>query len=261
MNSATDAQRIAVLGVGIDPTSYAAACDRLELLVQQKNGGYGIAANVHVVMTARQNPTYARVLSQAAIVTPDGMPLVWALRLLGAGQQQRVYGPDWMWAWCDRAAQKGYRLFLYGSQPQTLTRLEAVLRQSFPTLAIAGSYAPPYVTTIDALDTDAEALRIRESGADVVLVSLGCPKQELWMAGMAAHLSVVMLGVGAAFDFHSGAVRQAPRWLMGLGLEWFFRLLQEPRRLWSRYVLNNPLFLVLLAGQVLQFRLRRWRKK
>lgn len=241
-----------LLGSRIDATSYDAACDQIQQWVEAGRSGYVIAANVHVVMTAYWQRAFQQIVNQAALVTPDGMPLVWALRLLGVPEASRVYGPDLMLAWCDRAARSGVPIFLYGGTATMLEKLVQRLSNEFPGLAIAGTYAPPF----RALTAEEEAVdveRIRGSGAKVLLVGLGCPKQEAWMARHQEHLPLVMIGVGAAFSFHSGEVSQAPRWMMRQGLEWLYRLLVEPRRLWRRYLINNPAFVVLMGWQVAQY--------
>lgn len=237
-----------ILGSRIDATSYSDACDRIQRWVQTGISGYVIAANVHVVMTAHGNQTFQQVVNGASLVTPDGMPLVWGLRLLGIPKQQRVYGPDLMLAWCDRAAQTGLPIYLYGGTEVMLQELVNRLVQRFPQLAIAGYHAPPF-RPLTPLEEEQDVQRIKASGAAVVFVGLGCPKQEFWMARQQLHISAVMVGVGAAFSFHSGEVSQAPRWMMRLGLEWFYRLCSEPRRLWQRYLVNNPLFVILFAWQ------------
>lgn len=239
-----------VLRTNIQATSYQDACDRIQGWIEAAKSCYIVAANVHVVMTGYWDQSYQRVLNQADLVTPDSTPLVWALRLLGEKIQQRVYGPDLMLAWCDRTAQLGHSIYLYGSTEQTLEKLEKNLKAKFPTLAIAGSYAPPFR---DYNEFDQEDLiRIQASGAKVIFVGLGCPKQEYWMAQAQCKINAVMIGVGAAFDFHSGQVSQAPRWMMRFGLEWLYRLIQEPQRLWRRYLFNNPSFIVLFMIQLLK---------
>jgi N-acetylglucosaminyldiphosphoundecaprenol N-acetyl-beta-D-mannosaminyltransferase len=217
-----------------------------------KQSGYVIAANVHVVMIAYWHTQYQQVVNQAMIVTPDGMPLVWGLRLLGIKQQPRVYGPDLMLAWCDRAAKQHLSIYLYGASEVTLTQLEQNLRSQFPGLAIAGSYAPPYLEQITPELIASDVARINAADPAVVFVALGCPKQEFWMAAAAGELKAIAIGVGAAFDFHAGTVPQAPRWMMKLGLEWLYRFAQEPGRLWRRYVINNPAFVVLFSWQLLR---------
>ncbi len=242
---------IDVVGVGIHATSYADTCDRMAYWAHARQSGFIVAANVHVVMTAYWDRRYREVLRSAALITPDGMPLVWALRLLGQRQQARVYGPDLMLAWCDRAVREGLSIYLFGGESEMLPGLAARLGARFPGLAIAGYHAPPRIP-LDAPIEPADLARIRDSGAAVVFVALGCPKQEFWMHRAAPHLDRVLVGVGAAFNFHSGRVAQAPRWMMAMGLEWLFRLWQEPRRLWSRYLVNNPAFVVLFGCQLVR---------
>lgn len=246
--------QVSILGVPIDATSYGGACDLIQAWATTRRSCYIVAANVHVVMTAYWQRAYRTVLQGAVLVTPDGMPLVWGLRRLGRVRQSRVYGPDLMLAWCGRAASHGLPIFLYGSTPETLSKLAANLRQQFPALQIAGTKAPPFRSlTIEEMRADAQL--INHSGASVVFVGLGCPKQEMWMAQQQGQISAVMIGVGAAFSFHGGTVSQSPRWMMAVGLEWLFRFWQEPRRLWKRYLVNNTAFVVLFGLQLLR---QRW---
>ena len=248
-------QRISIINVGIDTTSYVDTCDRISSLVQQAISCYIVAANVHVVMTAYWHQDYRQVLDNAKIVTPDGMPLVWGMRSLGVKSQQRVYGPDLMIAWCDRAAQEAIPIYLFGATVETLNKLEQKLKLLFPDLEIAGKHAPPYFELDDSsfeLQLDEDIELISKSGAKVVFVALGCPKQEFWMSQAQHRLTAVMIGVGAAFDFHSGQVSQAPRWMMAIGLEWLYRFSQEPIRLWQRYLINNPCFVILFGMQHLR---------
>lgn len=240
-----------ILRTRVDGTSYSDACDRIQAWANAHQSCYVVAANVHVVMTAYRDASYQQVLNRAALVTPDGMPLVWSLRLLGLSRQTRVYGPDLMLACCDRAAQKGLPIYLYGGTEEMLERLMQRLQTQFPQLIIAGCYAPPFRSLTPAEEA-ADRARIAASGARIIFVGLGCPKQERWMARQQGHLAGVMVGVGAAFDFHSGTISQAPRWMMRLGLEWLYRLSREPKRLWQRYFINNPVFVCLFMGQLLR---------
>ena len=246
-----------IINVDIDETSYRDSCDRLVKLAQQSRSCYVVAANVHVVMTAYWDRAYAQVLANAEIVTPDGMPLVWAMRSLGAIQQRRVYGPDLMLALCGRAVQENISIYLFGANAQTLEKLEQNLKIKFPDLAITGKHAPPHLD-LKSPKFSAQLAEdvgiIADSGAKLVFVALGCPKQEFWMNQAQPYLSAVMIGVGAAFDFHSGQVSQAPRWMMAIGLEWLYRFTQEPMRLWQRYLINNPCFIFLFAMQYLKFK-------
>ncbi|MEM9118929.1 MAG: WecB/TagA/CpsF family glycosyltransferase [Cyanobacteria bacterium P01_F01_bin.56] len=243
-----------ILNSHIDTTCYADACDRIQQWASESKSCYVVAANVHVVMTAYWNPQYQQILEQAALVTPDGMPLVWGLRQLGYSHQSRVYGPDLMLAWCRRAASLQIPIYLYGGSETTLQKVSRYLKAQFPGLIVAGTHAPPFrPLTLEEEAVDVE--RIQQSGAQVVFVALGCPKQEQWMARQQGQLNAVMIGVGAAFRFFSGEVSQAPRWMMRWGLEWAYRFSQEPRRLWKRYFINNFAFVVLFGWQLLNLRL------
>lgn len=239
-----------IIKTRIDSTSYEDACWRIENWIEDGKNGYIVAANVHVVMMGYWHSSYQTILNHALLVTPDGMPLVMGLRLLGIKEQKRVYGPDLMLAWCERAAQQKIPIFLYGGTSEMLERLETNLIQKFPELQIVGSISPPFRPLTEAEESQ-YCQEIVESGAKVVFVGLGCPKQEQWMAKVSPRLPCIMIGVGAAFSFHSGMVSQAPRWMMKWGLEWLYRLITEPRRLWKRYFINNPCFLFLFALQLL----------
>lgn len=239
----------------VDVTSYKKACDCIFTQAAVHQSCYVIAANVHVVMTAYWNPTYRHVVNRAALVTPDGMPLVFALRRLGYPKATRVYGPDLMMECCQRAAQEKVPIYLYGGTDIMLQKLQENLLVRFPTLQIAGIHAPPFRELTNE-ETAADIDRIHQSGAAIVFVALGCPKQEIWMAQHQGKLQAVMIGIGAAFGFHSGMVSQSPRWMMSLGLEWLYRLAVEPRRLWKRYLVNNPAFLILLSWQLLLHKFR-----
>ena len=245
-----------ILKSRIDITSYIDACDRIQVLVESQTSSYAIAANVHVVMTGFWQSEYQKIINEAALVTPDGMPLVWVMRQLGNNGQSRVYGPDLMLAWCERAAEKDLSIYLYGGTEEMLKKLTQKLSEQFPTLKIAGSHSPPF-RPLTPEEEQQDCDRINTSGASVVFVALGCPKQEQWMARQQGRINAVMIGVGAAFSFHSGEVKQAPRWMMKLGLEWFYRFSTEPRRLWRRYLINNPMFILLVSQQLLKHKFQR----
>ncbi|MEN9252672.1 MAG: WecB/TagA/CpsF family glycosyltransferase [Thermostichales cyanobacterium BF3_bins_165] len=240
-----------VVGTRVDATSYAQAVAQIAAWVEQGRSAYVVAANVHVLMTAWWHPEFRPVLAAADLVTPDGMPLVWALKLLGIPGATRVYGPDLMLALCEHCAREGIPIYLYGSTEMVLARLQENLTKRFPGLWVVGSQAPPFRPLTPGEESQAQE-QIRASGAKVIFIGLGCPKQEQLMARWRGAIPGVMVGVGAAFNFHSGTVPQAPRWLMGLGLEWLYRWWQEPR-LWRRYLLNNPLFLILCGAQILAY--------
>lgn len=214
---------------------------------------YVCICNVHVVVTAKQNPEFRRVVNDADMATPDGMPLVWLLRRMGFPRQERINGPDLMWRLCGEAAEKGISIFLYGSTPDTLGRLVDALKTAFPQLAIAGVYSPPFRPLSDEEDREMTD-RVNDSGAHIMFVGLGCPKQEFWMAKHRGKIRTVMIGVGAAFDYHAGTVTRAPLWMQRLGFEWLFRLISEPRRLWKRYLVTNSLFLIYLALEIFKTR-------
>jgi N-acetylglucosaminyldiphosphoundecaprenol N-acetyl-beta-D-mannosaminyltransferase len=242
--------RETVLGVPLALTDYERTLDWIDAAVAARTPGYVCVAAVHTVMACGEDPDLRAAVRGASFTVPDGQPLVWALNLLGHGLHSRVYGPDLMWKACERAASTGTRFYLYGGRNQgALVQLALNLRQAFPGLRIVGGYSPPF----RELEADEEARVLEEidaSGADVVWVGIGVPKQEKWMARVRPRLRApVLIGVGAAFDFHAGLISQAPGWMQRLGLEWAFRLSREPRRLWRRYVRYNPRFVVSFARQ------------
>lgn len=245
-----------VIGVGISTTTYAEVVDFCrKWIISRRNSPtaaparYICCTSVHGVITARDDAGVREILNAADVATPDGMPLVWALRSFGARYQQRVYGPELMLRLCEDAAIRGHRIFLYGGREDRLRELRARVESRFPALQIVGMYSPPF-RPLTPEEDDAIVREIRGSGADLVFVGISTPKQERWMyAHRAALAGLVMIGVGAAFDFHAGRVRQAPPWMQRYGLEWLFRLTMEPARLWRRYLLVTPRFLPLWAMQ------------
>jgi N-acetylglucosaminyldiphosphoundecaprenol N-acetyl-beta-D-mannosaminyltransferase len=197
---------------------------------------------VHGVMESQRDEELRRIHNRAGMVTPDGMPLVWLSRLAGQGHVRRVYGPDLMLACCQRSPGIGHRHFFYGGAEGVPQRLIDRLQARFPGLAVAGGYSPPF-GALSPEEDEAIVRRINGANADIVWVGLSTPKQEHWMSEHRERLSApVLIGVGAAFDFNAGLKRQAPRWMQQSGTEWLFRLLTEPRRLWRRYLVNNPVF-------------------
>ena len=232
-------------------SDYEHVLDWMDAVIAADERAYVTAAAVNLVMSAREDAATRAAVLGATLAVPDGQPLVWALRALGHAPATRVYGPDLMAAFCARAAINGTPIYLYGGRShEALELLERRLRERFPGLVIAGGFSPPF----RELDEDelARALdAIDASGASVVWVGTGQPKQELWMARVRARLRAPLLvGVGAAFDFHAGLVPQAPRWMQRAGLEWSYRLSREPRRLWRRYARYNPLFAAAFARQL-----------
>jgi N-acetylglucosaminyldiphosphoundecaprenol N-acetyl-beta-D-mannosaminyltransferase len=239
-----------VLGVPLALTDYEGVMDWMDAMIAARQPACVSAAAVHLVMVAQEDPeTRAAVLQSTTV--PDGQPLVWALRALGHRDASRVYGPELMARYCERAATgTGARMFLYGGRDgAALEQLCQALATRFPGLDIVGGCSPPFRSLTDA-ERDAVAEQINASGADVVWVGTGQPKQEKWMAEMRERLAPpILVGVGAAFDFHAGLVPQAPSWMQAVGLEWVYRLVQEPRRLWRRYARYNPRFVVGFARQ------------
>jgi N-acetylglucosaminyldiphosphoundecaprenol N-acetyl-beta-D-mannosaminyltransferase len=245
-----------ILGVPLALTDYERTMDWMDGVVADRGKAYVTAAAVHLVMVAQEDPETRAAVRDATLIVPDGQPLVWALRALGH-RASRIYGPDLMARYCERSARTGVRMYLYGGRTQgALVELALRLRRRFPGLRIVGGYSPPF----RPLTADEEAWvvdDINRSGADVVWVGIGQPKQEVWMRAFRDRLDAPLLvGVGAAFDFHAGLVPQAPPWMQSAGLEWSFRLLQEPRRLWRRYVRYNPRFVVGFARQYARERAR-----
>jgi N-acetylglucosaminyldiphosphoundecaprenol N-acetyl-beta-D-mannosaminyltransferase len=239
-----------VVGLRVDATSYGDATARIIGWARQSESRYVCVANVHMVMEAHDSPDFQGIVNSADLVTPDGMPLVWMLRRLGVTHQPRVYGPALMLWVCEAAARESLPIGLYGGEESTLARLADSLHERYPGLTISYRHAPPFRPLTPEEDT-AEVERIARSGARILFVGLGCPKQERWMAAHRDRITAVMLGVGAAFSLNSGCIRQATGRLQRLGLEWLFRLYQEPRRLWRRYTIHNPRFALLAARQLL----------
>ncbi|MBD2020208.1 WecB/TagA/CpsF family glycosyltransferase [Leptolyngbya sp. FACHB-36] len=242
----------------VDVTSYPDATQQVMAWAKAGESRYVCAANVHMVMESYDKTEFARVVNQADLITPDGKPLVQALRALGMRTASQVRGPSLTLHVCEAAAQQGVPIGLYGGSPDSLATFEAFLHHRFPGIQVACSISPPYRPLTPT--EDAEYTRqIAESGARVLFVGLGCPKQELWMQVHRGAIPAVMLGVGAAFDFHGGRVKQAPVWMQTLCLEWAFRLAMEPRRLWKRYAKHNPRFVIFFLTQwVRSLFARRW---
>jgi N-acetylglucosaminyldiphosphoundecaprenol N-acetyl-beta-D-mannosaminyltransferase len=246
--------RVDVLGVGVSAINMDTALEVIDRWITAGVHQYVCVTGVHGVMESQRDETLREIHNAAGLVTPDGMPLVWLSRLNGWRNTSRVYGPDLMLEVCDRSLATGYRHFFYGGQEGVPEQLAERLQKRFPGLIVAGTYSPPFRRLSTAEDEEV-VQRINETKPDIVWVGLSTPKQERWMAQHVGRLSAaVLIGVGAAFDFHAGLKRQAPRWMQRNGLEWFFRLLNEPRRLWRRYLVNNPLF-------VWQTLLQMWRSK
>jgi N-acetylglucosaminyldiphosphoundecaprenol N-acetyl-beta-D-mannosaminyltransferase len=238
-----------ILGMRVHGLRTSRAADAVIELAESGSGGMVCVATVHMVMECFDAPDFQRSVNAAELVTPDGVPLVWALRRLGLPATRRVYGPNLMRLVCRRAEEHGLPVGLYGGRPEVLSALRERLLERHPLLRIAFAASPPFRPA--TAEEDAAAVEaIEASGARILFVGLGCPKQERWMAAHRAALPCVMLGVGAAFDFLAGAKPQAPAWLQRAGLEWLFRLACEPRRLWRRYLIQNPRFVLHFARQL-----------
>ncbi len=247
-----------ILGVPMALTDYAGAMDVMDEMVERRHRGWVCAAAVHSVMVARDDDVMCEALTEATITVPDGMPIVWAANVLGEHLPNRVYGPELMRRYCARSAEMGHRVWLYGGRDQgALVQLALNLRRKHPGIKIVGGYSPPFRSLTDEEET-AIAKQINDARPDVLWVGIGVPKQERWMVRMRARVDVpVMCAVGAAFDFHAGRVSQAPRWMQERGLEWTYRIAQEPRRLLPRYLYTNPSFMLAFARQYLRERAAR----
>ncbi|MBY4591763.1 WecB/TagA/CpsF family glycosyltransferase [Rhizobium redzepovicii] len=243
-----------VLGVRVSAVNLKSATEFIQKAIEDGRKEYVCVRDAHGIVRCQDDPELRSIHNRAFLVTPDGMPLVWALRKAGHAESGRVYGPDLMLSVFDAGSAKGLRHFLYGATAETLEQLQARLLAKFPQAQIVGSYAPPFRKLSTQEEADI-ADKLNRSGADIIWVGLSSPKQELWMAHMRDRLEASMLiGVGAAFDFHAGLKRQAPRFIQRSGFEWAFRLLCEPRRLWRRYALVVPTFISLSAFQRLGLR-------
>jgi N-acetylglucosaminyldiphosphoundecaprenol N-acetyl-beta-D-mannosaminyltransferase len=245
-------ERADVVGVPLAVSDYGEVVDWMEAMIAAGAKGYMTAAAVNLVMSAREEPETRAAVDAATLAVPDGQPLVWALRALGHRRATRIYGPDLMLAFCARAAERSIPIYLYGGRtPEDLELLERKLLERFPDLRIAGGYSPPF-RPLSQREEDEALARIDASGAAVIWVGIGQPKQERWMHDVRDRLAApLLIGVGAAFDFHAGLVSQAPRWMQRSGLEWVYRLSREPRRLWRRYARYNPRFVACFAAQYL----------
>ncbi len=244
-----DIPRVDVLGVGISAINVPAAVEEIGRWIDAREQHYVCVTGVHGVMESQRDPELRHIHNASGLTTPDGMPMVWAGRWAGARQMRRVYGPDLMLAVCERAAERGWKSFFYGGREGVPERLAERLGRRFPSLLVAGWLSPPFGTLDQAEDRRIVDV-INQAHPDIVWVGLSTPKQERWMAQHLGRLEApVLIGVGAAFDIHAGTLPQAPRWMREHGLEWLFRLWKEPRRLWRRYLSNNPRFVLAILRQ------------
>lgn len=241
--------KVDILGVRISAIDQAFALDLIDAWIANDCREYVSVCTVHTVMECQQDPAVRGAVNGAGMATPDGMPLVWLANRDSTSPVTRVYGPDLMLAACERSVQSGHRHYLLGGAEGVPALLADELRRRFPGIQIAGGYSPPFrdLTAAEELDLIAA---INEAAPDIIWVGLGTPKQDLWMAKYRHRLNApVIIAVGAAFDFITGRVAQAPAWMQRNGLEWFYRLLQEPKRLWYRYLVYNPLFVLKVVAQ------------
>jgi N-acetylglucosaminyldiphosphoundecaprenol N-acetyl-beta-D-mannosaminyltransferase len=242
-------KRVNILGVPVSAVNARDCVAQVDGWIREKHRAYVCVTGVHGIMECKRQERVRSVHNSASLIVPDGMPLVYISRLAGHKNTGRVYGPDLLLEICKQSLVHGYKHFFFGTTEATLARLKDRLVRDFPGIRIVGAYAPPFrpLTPDENVETIS---RINACEPDIVWVGLSTPKQECWMAENRRALNApVLIGVGAAFDFHAGNVPQAPRWMQPLCLEWLFRLLQEPRRLWKRYLLNTPQFLLLVTLQ------------
>ena len=243
------------LGVQVDAVQIPHVIHQMEDWIDAKDGPHVIAlTSVDTIMQAWQHDSFRRILNAADLTVPDGMPIVWLGRLNGHEMKRRVYGPDLLLDFCQATQTKGYGHFFYGGAAGVPEGLADTLLQRCPHLKVVGTYSPPFRPLTPEEDREAVEM-INQAAPDVVWVGLGCPKQERWIFEHRDRLHAsVTVGVGAAFDFYSGRAAQAPRWMREHGLEWFFRLTQEPRRLWRRYLIHNPQFVIQVCLELTRLR-------
>jgi N-acetylglucosaminyldiphosphoundecaprenol N-acetyl-beta-D-mannosaminyltransferase len=240
-----------IVDVRVDATSYRDATAQITQWARPRMSKYVCVAAVNNVMEAHDNADFRRIMNEADLVTPDGMPLVWGLRALGVRDATRVYGPHLTPAVLDAAAAKGLQVGFYGGSPESLEALLRTVNDRWPQLRVSYSLSPPFRPLSET--EEARVIRdINASGTQILFVGLGCPKQEVWMARNRGRVRAVMIGVGAAFDYLAGAKRQAPSLMQRTGTEWIFRLVTEPKRLWKRYLRHNPRFVALFGAQLIR---------
>ena len=243
--------RVNILGVGVNAIDMHQAVNLVTSAVAQSRKGYVCVTGVHGIMEAQKDPAFRSILNRSMLTTPDGMPTVWVGRMNRHSQMRRVYGPDFMLNVCSVSVQKGYTHFLYGGVDGVADQLKNKLTTKFPGLQIVGTYTPPFrpLNRVESADLQHRISKLRP---DFFWVGLSTPKQERFMAEYLPKLDAkVMVGVGAAFDIHTGRAKDSPDWVKNAGLQWLHRLLQEPSRLWKRYLINNPVFMYKMTSQLL----------
>lgn len=241
-----------ILDIHVNETSYSDATDLIRQWAQSGESRAVYATSVHGTMEAHDIKEFREILNRADLITPDGMPLVWIMRLKGATHQQRTYGPTLMLKVLEMAAHEHIPVGFYGGNPDTLEMLVTRMKAVYPSLQTAYAFSPPF-RLLQPEETTQIRQEIISCGVRILFVGLGCPRQEQWIDAQRGSLPAVMIGVGAAFDFHAGVKPQAPPWMQKMGLEWLFRLLTEPRRLWKRYLHHIPRFIVLVIADLLGF--------
>ena len=251
-------RQVRVVSTSIDAVDWSTVIQQMSRWVPNRESRYICLCNVHSVVTASRHSGLREALDQADMALPDGAPVALSLRIAGVAKQRRINGPDLMLRWLEHAQHEGLSVYFYGSSQDTLDRLRAALLQAYPSLQIAGMMSPPFRPLTEAEDEDV-VQTINSSGAAVVFIGLGCPKQEIWMAQHRGRVMATMLGVGAAFDYHAGVLKRAPRWMQKRGLEWVHRLFSEPRRLLWRYLSTNSVFMFWLLTHAASEPLRRAR--
>lgn len=242
MNMRPDYNTGKIINSDITALTFNQTVSVIEEWISKKENRYVCICNTHSVVTASDDEYFAKALEHADMCTADGMPLVWALRLYGFDDQDRVDGPNLMLSLCEQSRMKKYKLFFCGGTEDTLERLRQRLSRDYDGAEIVGSYSPPFRKMTEEENRKIVNM-INDSKADIVFVSLGCPKQEYWMYEHCTQINGVMIGVGAAFDFVTGNIKRPPLIFQKLGLEWLFRLVSEPKRLWKRYAYNNPVYI------------------
>lgn len=244
-------ERKEVISLNVNCISYRRALSEILDLARKKQASYSCFANVHMIIESYKDPEFKKNVNNSAFSFPDGVPLVWALRLLYGIKQERIAGIDFMIDAIKECEKGKLSVFLFGSTEIVLNALENNLSKDFPKLIIAGKLSPPF-KEFSQTENDSFVQMINNSGANLVFVSLGCPKQEIWMAKNFGVINTTMLGVGAAFEIHAKLIKRAPKWMQKIGLEWFFRFTQEPGRLWKRYIQTNTLFIYLLLKKIIR---------
>lgn len=243
--------RVRVVSLWPNICDHESAIQIVDALVREGGGGYVCFSTVHMVMESHYDPAYAAQVNGADLIIPDGMPVVWMQKFQGRRAAARVRANDLMIMLCSHAEKSGLKVGFYGGKPEVIDAIKERAAVDFPALQIVYAHSPPFRPLTDSEDAEI-TVEIDEAAPDILFVGLGCPKQETWMATHKDRLNCVMLGVGASFDFYAGNVKESPAWLGKLGLEWLYRLTQEPQRLWRRYLILNPCFMWLAIMQLLK---------